>query len=126
MILSVVINSRVRRQAAALEKTRLQNELLGRTNEMNRDFLRTVAHELKTPLTVISGYAQLMGRQLDKGALAENAPQRLDTIRQEADRLAEIVTRLMDYTSGAVWDAELASVDVRELFGRSVAVLRTV
>lgn len=126
MILSVVINSRVRRQAAALEKTRLQNELLGRTNEMNRDFLRTVAHELKTPLTVISGYAQLMGRQLDKGALAENAPQRLDTIRQEADRLAEIVTRLMDYTYGADREAELASVDVRELFGSAGAVLRPV
>ena len=93
---------------------------------MNRDFLRTVAHELKTPLTVISGYAQLMTRQMEKGALADNAPQRLETIRQEADRLAEIVTRLMDYTYGSSREAEFAAVDVPSLFESAGAVLRPV
>lgn len=126
LILNVVINTRLMNQTALLHETRLQNELLAKTNEMNRDFLRTVAHELKTPLTVISGYAQLMERQMEKGVLPENAPQRLDTIRQEANRLAEIVTRLMDYTYGANRETEFTAVDVPVLFGSAGAVLRPV
>ena len=126
LLLNVVINTRIQTQAVLLQETQQRNELLGQVNEMNRDFLRTVAHELKTPLTVISGYAQLMTRQMEKGALADTAPQRLETIRQESDRLAEIVTRLMDYTFGNSRDAELAAVDVSALFESAGAVLRPV
>ena len=126
LILNVVINTRLEKQAVQLRETRLQNELLGKTNEMNRDFLRTVSHELKTPLTVISGYAQLMERQMAKGVASEAAPERLETIRQEADRLAEIVTRLMDYTYGNQREAEFAPVDVSALFESAAAVLRPV
>ena len=100
LILDIVINTRLTEQTALLRDTQQRNKLLGKVNEMNSDFLRTVAHELKTPLTVISGYAQLMNRQLEKGSLAENAPERLKIIRQEADRLSEIVNHLMDYTYG--------------------------
>ena len=126
LILNVVINTRLEKQAVQLRDTRLQNELLGKTNEMNRDFLRTVSHELKTPLTVISGYAQLMERQMKKGITSEAAPERLETIRQEADRLAEIVTRLMDYTYGNQQETEFTEVDVPALFGSAAAVLRPV
>ena len=126
LILNVVINTRIQTQTALLRETQQRNELLGQVNEMNRDFLRTVAHELKTPLTVISGYAQLMSRQLEKGALADTAPQRLETIRQEADRLAEIVTRLMDYTYGANRETEFVAVDVTALFESAGAVLKPV
>ena len=71
LILNVVINTRLEKQAMLLRETRLQNELLGKTNEMNRDFLRTVSHELKNTLTVIPGYAQLMERQMEKGIASE-------------------------------------------------------
>ncbi len=126
LILNTVINTRLMNQTVQLRETRLQNELLGKTNEMNRDFLRTVSHELKTPLTVISGYAQLMERQMDKGIISDAAPERLETIRQEADRLAEIVTRLMDYTYGNQREAEFSAVDVPTLFESAAAVLRPV
>ena len=126
LILDVVINTRLKTQAALLRQTQQRNELLGQVNEMNRDFLRTVAHELKTPLTVISGYAQLMGRQLERGTLSNHSPERLETIRQEADRLGEIVTRLMDYTYGRDRDPELTAVDIPELFESADAVLKPV
>ncbi len=126
LILNVVINTRLMTQEALLRETQQRNELLGQVNEMNRDFLRTVAHELKTPLTVISGYAQLMKRQMDKNVLPDNAPQRLEIIRQESDRLAEIVTRLMDYTYGSSREAELTAVDVSALLESAGAVLRPV
>lgn len=126
LILDVVINTRLKTQAALLRQTQQRNELLGQVNEMNRDFLRTVAHELKTPLTVISGYAQLMGRQLERGTLSDHSPERLETIRQEADRLGEIVTRLMDYTYGRDRDPELTAVNIPALFESADAVLKPV
>ena len=126
LILDVVISSRIQREALLLREARQRNELLGQVNDMNRDFLRTVAHELKTPLTVISGYAQLMARQLERGKLSGTAPERLETIRQEADRLADIVTRLMDYTYGQDREAELTAVDVEALFESAGAVLRPI
>ena len=126
LILNAVIHTRLEKQAVQLRETRLQNELLGKTNEMNRDFLRMVSHELKTPLTVISGYAQLMERQMEKGISSDAAPERLETIRQEADRLSEIVTRLMDYTYGNHRGAAFTAVDVPALFESASAVLRPV
>ncbi|MBQ3886857.1 MAG: hypothetical protein II735_02650 [Clostridia bacterium] len=126
LILDIVINTRLTEQTTLLREIQQRNKLLGQVNEMNSDFLRTVAHELKTPLTVISGYAQLMNRQLEKGSLAENAPDRLKIIRQEADRLSEIVGKLMDYTYGKNRKTEMSEVNVSELFEIAGAVLKPV
>ncbi len=126
LILDIVINTRLTEQTTLLREIQQRNKLLGQVNEMNSDFLRTVVHELKTPLTVISGYAQLMNRQLEKGSLAENAPDRLKIIRQEADRLSEIVGQLMDYTYGKNRKTEMSEVNVSELFEIAGAVLKPV
>ena len=126
LILDIVINTRLTEQTSLLRETQQRNRLLGQVNEMNSDFLRTVAHEFKTPLTVISGYAQLMNRQLEKGSLAESAPERLKIIRQEADRLSEIVGQLMDYTYGKNRKTEMSEVYVSELFKIAGAVLKPV
>ncbi|MBR5421571.1 MAG: HAMP domain-containing histidine kinase [Lachnospiraceae bacterium] len=123
MFLALVINGRIQRQILALEKTREKNRLLAQVNDMNRDFLRMVAHELKTPLTVISGYAQLTRRQLEKSGQPEKMCGRLDTIRDEADRLGTIVTRLMDYTYNRPQDVEMSEVDVRELLDGAASVM---
>ena len=103
-----------------------RNELLLQMNATNNDFLRTVAHELKTPLTVISGYAQLMEHQLERGPLSEKAPERLKTIQSEADCLAEMVSQLMDYTYGQAKDAEMTAVDIDELFRSASAIMTPV
>lgn len=99
--------------------------MLTRVNDMNRDFLCTVAHELKTPLTAISGYAQLIGRQIERGRLWEKTPERLLAIQSEADRLAEMVARLMEYTYGQIHDAEMTAVDL-DMFKSAEAVLSPV
>lgn len=124
LLLAIVNNEKISRQMAQLREARQRNALLLQLNATNNDFLRTVAHELKTPLTVISGYAQLIGFQLEGGgALSGRTPERLRTIRSEADRLAEMVTRLMDYTYGRARDAELAAVDVDALLASASAVM---
>ena len=84
-------------------------------NQLNMDFLHKVAHELKTPLTVISGYAQLTGMQLAAGRIADEAPANLKTIQQEAQRLANMVTRLMEYSYGRKSELSFGPVKAEEL-----------
>ena len=123
MLLSITINVRIQNQAIQLAEEKHKNEVLGQVNAVNKDFLRTVAHELRTPLTVISGYAQLMRRQLEKNMLSEQADERLATIQSEADRLGNIVIRLMDYTYGQTDATEFGSIAVDELFSAAESVL---
>ncbi len=126
LLLAVVINGRIQRQTALLRQAEARNEMLGQVNAMNKDFLRMVAHELKTPLTVISGYAQLLDRQIERQQPPEQASERLKTIRNEADRLSEIVSRLMDYTYDKAADTDLSAVDADELLRGAAAVMRPV
>lgn len=56
---------------------------------MRSDFVANVSHELKTPLTVISGFIDTLK---DTSISAQNAPRFLDIISLESERL----TRLID------------------------------
>lgn len=85
-----------------------------------------MAHELKTPLAVISGYAQLIEMQMECGPLPDNTPERLHTIQSEADRMAEIVMRLMDYTYGKMRETKMTAVDPARLFRSASAIMTPV
>ncbi len=126
LLLAIVNNEKIGRQTALLRRERQRNELLLQLNATNNDFLRTVAHELKTPLTVISGYAQLMERQMERSQLSEKTPERLETIHSEADRLADMVTQLMDYTYGHAREAEMTGVEIGALFQSASAIMTPV
>ena len=75
-----------------------ENAMLEKMNRLRSDFMRNIAHEMKTPLTVMSGYAQLTERQIQKDAVNEETAANLDTIAREAGRLADMVTQLLDVT----------------------------
>lgn len=69
---------------------------LQRTNRYNREFISTVMHELKMPITAIKGAAEL----LEQGAFAKEAARVkfLGNIRFEAERLARLVWELNELT----------------------------
>jgi signal transduction histidine kinase len=124
--LSISTSRKIRIQAEQLAEEMQKNEVLGQTNAMNRSFLQTVAHELRTPLSVISGYAQLTEMQIQKGKLSPQTPERLQTIRSEADRLGAMVANLMAYTYGNARDAELHMVDPKELLHNAALIAEPV
>jgi two-component system phosphate regulon sensor histidine kinase PhoR len=65
---------------------------LERTDSMRRDFVANVSHELKTPLTVLSGFLETM-RELP---LAEKERARyLELMEQQASRMRHIVDDLL-------------------------------
>lgn len=83
-------------------ETAEENAMLEKMDRLKNDFMRNIAHEMKTPLAVMSGYAQLTERQIKKNAVNEETTVNLDTIAREAGRLADMVTQLL----GATYNGE--------------------
>lgn len=75
---------------------RLEQEILEkqRIDDMRREFIVNVSHELKTPIALIQGYAE--GLQY---GIAENAEDRefyCNTISEEADHMNKLVMQLLN------------------------------
>ncbi len=76
---------------------------VARANELQRDLIANVSHDLRTPLTLIKGYAETM-RDINGDDPAKRTEQ-LDIIVDEVDRLSGLVNSVMDlskYSSGTV------------------------
>ncbi len=74
------------------QKIRVQHENILTAAKSRQDFTANISHELKTPITAISGYAELIeNRLMDKESEVHIAKQ----IRHNADRLLSIVTDII-------------------------------
>lgn len=84
-------------QAAVEQRTvELRQALIAakEANSAKTDFLARVSHDLRSPLTSISGYAQLLQRTGGRtGQLAQ-------TIRRSAEHMQAMVNDLIDYARG--------------------------
>lgn len=64
---------------------------LNKVESLRRELLANVSHDLRTPLTMISGYAEVM-RDLP----GENTPENIQVVIDEARRLTSLVNDLLD------------------------------
>ncbi len=64
---------------------------LAKTDQLRRELIANVSHDLRTPLTMIGGYAQMM-QEIPGENTAENA----GVILEEAKRLTSLVNDLLD------------------------------
>jgi signal transduction histidine kinase len=63
------------------------------TEERRREFLATVAHEIRTPVTSIRGYADILARG---GADAETTNEFVQTIQRNSVRIGQLVEDLLE------------------------------
>ncbi len=88
--------------------------------KMRTDFMVSVGHELKTPLTVMGSYAGLTKKQIEKNAVTLETVKNLDVIQQEAVRLGLLVEQLSaSATCDKPGEITTGIVDVKELFARA-------
>ena len=64
---------------------------LGKANEFQRELLANVSHDLRTPLTMIGGYAEVM-----RDIPGENTPENVQVIIDETKRLTAFVNNILD------------------------------
>lgn len=82
----------LKEQTFRLEQALKQEKEL---NEMTNQFVSTVSHEFRTPLTIIDAVARRVSKrlhQMDEGELRE----RMDRIRDSAQRLSQMVESTLD------------------------------
>ena len=73
------------------ESMELMVQTLERNQQNTRDFLSDSSHELKTPLTVIRGYVEIMQKESQDPASLE----RLEKIHQQALKMQNLVSDLL-------------------------------
>ena len=91
-----------------------------RLEAVRRDFVANVSHELKTPLTSISGYAEtLLAERPD----AQTERQFLQTILANAQRMQRLVDDLLDLAriESGRWQPDLAAIDLADVAAEVVA-----
>ena len=90
-------------------------ESLEQTDKRRSDFLSNISHELRTPMTSISGFADGI---LDGTIPPENQRQYLETISSETKRLNRLVRRLLELSrmqSQSVEEIRKNSFDICQL-----------
>jgi signal transduction histidine kinase len=83
------------RAALAVESARLYEEAR-RANKMKSDFLAVVSHDLRTPLTAIIGYADLLELGVPE-PLRDGALERVQRIRTSARHLVYLLNELLAF-----------------------------
>jgi two-component system, OmpR family, phosphate regulon sensor histidine kinase PhoR len=93
-----------------------------RLEAVRRDFVANVSHELKTPLTSISGYAETL---LGESADSETTRRFLTTILSNARRMQRLVDDLLDLSriEAGRWQPDRIEVDVAGVARESWAAL---
>ena len=64
---------------------------LSKTDNLRKDLLANISHDLRTPLTMITGYSEVM-----RDIPGENSPENVQVIIDESKRLTELVNDLLD------------------------------
>lgn len=75
-----------------------EHDMLVNLNNMKTTFLSDVSHELKTPLAALSGYAQNAEIELNRNGDPEQVTEKLKRISSESNRMALMVTQILDAT----------------------------
>ena len=110
------VQLRTKELQEANEKLRQANIRLTELDKLKSRFLATVSHEIKTPLTSIIGYANLLINQKNQ-SLAKKQIDGLNRIKRNSSTLQDLIDQLLDLSkieSGKL-DVNLEAVHLKEV-----------
>ncbi len=100
-----LLNAVVGRVAASIDRIKLQEELiverieserLDELNKMKSYFISSVSHDMKTPLTSIKMFAELL--QTSSEIKSEKSKEYLEIIEGESSRLSRLIDNVLDFS----------------------------
>ncbi len=92
---------------------------LSMVDQLQKELIANISHDLRTPLTMIGGYAEVM-----RDIPGENTPENMQVIIDETKRLSTLVSAVMDYSRLQTGGQELTlqaydlTESIRELLKR--------
>jgi two-component system phosphate regulon sensor histidine kinase PhoR len=95
-----------------------------RANDLKSDFIANVSHELKTPLSLIRMFGELLATGRTKGA--DSAKEYAEIITRESERLSRLIDNVLDFArierGKVAYDFKLG--DLAEVLSRGLDVYR--
>jgi PAS domain S-box-containing protein len=97
---------------------------LERSNAELQQFAYVASHDMKEPLRMVLGYSGLLRRDYED-ALDEKALQYIQFIQTGAERMAELVSDLLEYSRIDTQGRPFVNVDMRVVVERVVGTMQT-
>lgn len=94
------------------KKIKKQIELTHHLEKTRRDFFCNITHELKTPLTSISGYAELLQTNYHNEKFRKQA---INSIEEESDKLNSMISSILEVSRGQILSKEKSEFDVGKM-----------
>ncbi len=91
---------------------------LCKVEAMQRELMANISHDLRTPLTLMEGYAEAM-----RDIPGENTPENVQVILDEAKRLSTLVNAVLSYSAGKN-GGQPAKREVFDLTSEILAILQ--
>lgn len=103
------------------EKLRRANEKLRELDKLKTDFVSNVTHELRTPMTSIKGYTELI-LVGEAGEINQRQREFLTTVKNNADHLTRLINDLLDisYLETGKLELNLETMDIPALMHETV------
>ena len=121
LLTMVDVTDSTRIEAALRERARALEE----TDQVKTDFVANVSYELRTPLTSIGGFAEMLAGGY-AGKLDPAARDYVDAILESVARLARLIDHVLDLTQVGVETLERDQVDLGELCRAAVATVQPI
>ena len=92
---------------------------LARTEDLKKELIANLSHDLRTPLTMITGYSEVM-----RDIPGENTPENIQVIIDESTHLSELVNDLLDLSKiqsgNVIYENEVFNItdSIRGALGR--------
>jgi signal transduction histidine kinase len=113
----------LRRFLESLNRANLQ---LAQLNHLKNEFLGVCSHDLKSPLTALGGYIDLMEERLRRGADFSHIEAMFTSLRGVLDEMGKLVNDVLDLSrlEAGKENLNLASTPLAETLDKALAILR--